>query len=122
MSAFHRTQCGAFPKRLIAMLALIAFLVPQAVCAEPLLFFFKNDTSKNAHWHDAIHQTAKQSAVLSLNKNGDLVVRCGSINVALAYSQPEDSLKQPEPVRHAVAMNQGPPPISGMSISLNFTF
>jgi hypothetical protein len=122
MLASHRTQCGAFSRSLVVILTLIAFLVPRAVYAEQLLFLFKNDTGRTTQWHNAVHRNAKQSAVFRLNKNGDLVVKCGSINLALAYNQTEDSLKQPEPVRHSVAMNQGPPPVSGISVSLNFTF
>jgi len=61
---------------------------------------------------------------VGLNKNGDLEVKCGSMNVVVAYNQAEDPLKQPEPIRRAVAKNQdqNTPPISGISISLNFAF
>lgn len=101
----------------------MVFFAPQAVCAEPMLFLFKNGVNKTAEQPDAVHQNIRQT-VIGLNKNGDLMVKCGSVNVVLAYSSAQDPLKQPEPVRRAAAMNmdQAAPPISGMSISLNFAF
>jgi hypothetical protein len=122
MSDHHRTQSSAFPRSLVAMLALVALLFPQIVCADPLLFLFKDDTSKTPQEHEAIRGTAMRPAVLDLTKNGNLVVKCGSINMVLAYSQPEEPLKQLEPVRRTVAMNREAQIFGGISISVNFTF
>jgi len=125
MSTSHRKQYGVFLKSIAVTLAFVAYFVPQSVFAEPLLFLFKNDPQKTTLLPDAIHQKTKHgTTTVGLNKNGDLEVKCGSMNVVVAYNQAEDPLKQPEPVRRAVAMNQdqNAPPISGISISLNFAF
>jgi len=123
MSTSHQTQRSVFWRSFVILFALIVSIVPQTVRAEPVLFLYKNGANKTIEQPDAIHQNAKQT-VISLNKNGDLMVKYGSVNVILAYSSAEDPLKQPEPVRRAAAMNmnQVAPPISGMSISLNFAF
>jgi hypothetical protein len=103
-------------------LALVALLIPQAVLAESLLLFFKQDAIKNVSWHETIQQNAKQPATVSLNQNGDLMVKYGSMNVVLAYSPPEEPYKPQEPIRVAMAMSQDAPPISGISIRVNFAF
>jgi len=123
MSTSHQAQCSGFLRSSVILFALMVVLIPQTVCAEPMLFLFKNGVNKTTEQPDAVHQNARQM-VIGLNKNGDLMVKCGSVNVVLAYSSAVDPLKQPEPVRRAAAMNmdQGAPPISGMSISLNFAF
>jgi len=124
MSTSRQKRCGIFLQSLAATLAFVAYFIPQPVLADPLLFLYQNDPTKATQLPKTIHQKTKHGTTVGLNKNGDLEVKCGPMNVVLAYNQAEDPLKQPEPVRRAVAMNQdqNAPPISGISISLNFAF
>jgi len=122
MSASHGILRGAFFRNFAASLVLVALFVPQAVRAESLLLLITEDTSKTISWHETIHQNAKQPATVSLNQNGDLMVKYGSMNVVLAYNPPEEPYKPQEPIRIAMAMSQDAPPISGISIRVNFAF
>ena len=106
----------------MACFVFLSLLTPRPAFAEQTLFLYKDDSPKTIRWHETIHRNSKQAAVVSLNKNGDLMVKYGAVNVVLAYSAPEEPYNKKEVTRLAMAMGQEAPPISGISISVNFTF
>jgi hypothetical protein len=122
MSAYHGTHFGVFLVTLVVLLALAALLAPRTVRAESLLLLFKGNSMQTMPWQETIRQHAKQPAIVGLNAHGDLNVKCGSMNVVMAYSPPEELHKQQEPVRYAMAVNQAAPSISGVSVRMNFSF
>lgn len=122
MSASHVPQGGAFLTTLFVLFALAVLLAPRTVRAEPLLLLYKADSSNITTWHETIRPYAKQPTLLSLNGNGDLVVKCGAINVVMAYNAPEELHKQQEPVRLAMATNQEAPAPGGISVRFNISF
>ena len=122
MLTSHGTQCGVFLGSLVAFFVFLSLLTPRPAFAEQTLFLYKDDSPKTIRWHETIHRNSKQAAVVSLNKNGDLMVKYGAVNVVLAYSAPEEPYNKKEVTRLAMAMGQEAPPISGISISVNFTF
>jgi hypothetical protein len=122
MLTSHGTQCGVFFGTFVALYVFLSLLVPRPVFAEQALFLYKDDSPKTTRWHETIRRNSEQAAVVSLNKNGDLMVKYGTVNVVLAYSAPEEPYTKKEVTRLAMAMGQEAPPVSGISISVNFTF
>jgi hypothetical protein len=122
MLTSHGTECGVFFGTLVALYVFLSLLVPRPAFAEQTLLLFKDDSPKTTRWHETIRRNSEQAAVVSLNKNGDLMVKYGSVNVVLAYSAPEEPYTKKEVTRLAMAMGQEAPPVSGISISVNFTF
>lgn len=87
-----------------------------------MLYLFKDDDGKNTQRHETIHRTVRQSSILSLNENGELVATYGSVKLVMGYSPPEEPHKKQEPTRLAMAMNQGTQQINGVSIKIDFAF
>ncbi|NVN89956.1 MAG: hypothetical protein HXX11_05065 [Desulfuromonadales bacterium] len=122
MSITRGTRGGAFLRRSAVVSTFFAFLVPQAVRAEPLLYLFKEDSGKTTQRNENNRRTVRQSSVLSLNENGELVAKYGSVKLVVGYCPPEEPHKQQEPARLAMAMAQGTQQVSGISIKINFAF
>ena len=122
MLPFYKTQISSILRSLVIAVALVALLVPQIVHADSLMMLYKEDSGNSSLLRETIRQNTKRPAVVSLNENGDLVVRYGSVNMVLAYNPPEERYKQQETANLTMAMNQDPPSISGISIKVNFTF
>jgi len=107
---------------LVALFVLAALIIPQAVCAESLLFLFKADSANTIPVAKSINKSSNQPVTVGLNDNGDLMVRYGSMNMVLAYNPPEEPYKQQQPIHLAMAASQDIPSISGVSIKLSFNF
>lgn len=123
MSASHGLHCSVVLSCLVVLLTLVALLAPRTVCAESLLVLYKEDTTTAIRWHETVRPyAAKQPATVRLNQNGDLMVTYGSVNMVVAYSPPEEPYRQQTAVQLAMVSNQEAPPISGLSIRVNFSF
>ncbi|QOX79093.1 hypothetical protein FY034_09185 [Trichlorobacter lovleyi] len=122
MAACRRLLCIVTFQRLVAAVALIAVLIPQTVCAEPLLVFFKDDTGSAISWQQTPQNRQKTAATVSLNQSGDLVVKYGSVQMVFAYCPPEDPHTQQDVPRVNMASSQEVPPINGLSVKLHFVF
>lgn len=118
MSVFEKKIIHTFLKPLIPVIAVILFMAPSITKAEQLLLLY--NAADYASVPRIAQQAVKQSADISLNENGDLVVRRGGVSLVMAYSPPDEIIEPQERIR--VIQRQNCPSMSGISLKVSFLF
>lgn len=103
---------------LFSLIALLFIATPAT--AEPLMLMKLHSVRNDVQWLDTTHLTVKRQSVVSLDDNGDMVIRCGEISLTVAYSPPNEIVEPQERTR--ISQRQDCPSISGISIRVAFLF
>lgn len=111
------TYLAQFHKRFIPVILISLFLIAPPVLAEPLLFL---DNKKKEPMIPEAAKLNVQRPVAGLNENGDLVIHCGDVSLAIAYNPFTDVM---EPQKHSpVSQKQDSLFPGGISLTVAFMF
>jgi len=108
------TNCR-FPGILLATLLLLA---PVFASADPL--YLLRTTKEEPVPYTSLKNAQARSVAVTLNENGDMLIRYRRFDVTLAYNPPEDTLKHTE--KTWIAMRQECPVIGGISMKVSYSF
>jgi len=104
--------------KLSALMALVLLMTPSLVSADQLLLMYNSVIRPPVL--EADRQTIKRPVDMSLNENGDLVIRRGDVSLTVAYSPPDEVIEPQERIR--IAQRQNCPSMSGISLKVSFLF
>ena len=119
MPDFEMRSIGSCIKQLIPVVVLtLLFMVPSASNAE-LQLVLHNDVGTYPV-PEIVRQAVKRPMDVSINENGDLVIRHRDVSLTVAYSPPDEFIEPQERLR--IAQRQDCPAISGLSLKIGFPF
>ncbi|MBV5337976.1 MAG: hypothetical protein J0665_00240 [Deltaproteobacteria bacterium] len=119
MIDFNKYTTGSFLKRLIPVAVLAFFTAPSAANAESLLI--RHDAVVGSHPEsEAARYTAKRQVNISINENGDLVIRRSNISLTVASRPPKDFIEPRE--RFRIVQRLDYPSNSGISLKVCLQF
>ncbi len=116
MSGFARRIICSFP--MISAVMLATFIAPSSANAELLLQL--HDAWATPPVPEVSRQTVKRQTDISLNENGDLMIRRSEVSLTMAYNPPNEIIDPKERLR--IAQRLDCPTISGISLKLSLPF
>jgi len=118
MTFLEEVTSVALITKLRALFVLVILMTPSLVNADQLLLMYNPVVKPSVR--ELGRQTIKPPVDMSLNENGDLVLRRGDVSLTVAYSPPDEVVEPQERIR--IAQRQNCPPLSGISIKVSFLF
>lgn len=118
MSILEKRTTGPFRKLLLPVLSAALFMVSAAAGAEQ--FPLPHTSPDTPHVPEITLQSAKRTEDISLNENGDLMMRCGGILLSMACSPPDEFIDPQKRIR--IDQRQNNPALIGISLKVSFMF